>query len=185
MRYNEKPLIEPGSKFNKLTCIKYIHRGSDNRRIYLWKCDCGNKKEIQERNVLFGRTKSCGCLHKELAFSNRLPLEDVGTNVVINQYIKSATERGLTYNLTFEEIKSLITKECDYCGRLEINCTKIKGRGLFKYNGIDRVNNKRGYEIDNCVTCCNDCNRGKGTKTREEFLKWIEELYNHSIGVII
>ena len=54
-----------GEKYNKLTAIKYVGKTKSGSAIWLWKCDCGNEKEIIADSVKTGNTKSCGCLKKE------------------------------------------------------------------------------------------------------------------------
>lgn len=49
-----------GEKYNKLTAIKYIGKTKNGSAIWLWKCDCGNEKEIIANSVKTGNTKSCG-----------------------------------------------------------------------------------------------------------------------------
>jgi len=50
-----------------------------------------------------------------------------------------------------------------------------------KYNGIDRVDNSRGYESGNVVSCCGVCNMLKHVLSKEEFLARIEKIYKNSI----
>lgn len=47
------------------------------------------------------------------------------------------------------------------------------------YNGIDRIDNSKGYNLDNCVTCCTQCNTAKMQETEEDFKKWIIDVYNN------
>ena len=54
-----------GKKFNRLTVIKYDH--SDNGAVWLCKCDCGNYITAKGHSLKSGKTKSCGCYHKDLA----------------------------------------------------------------------------------------------------------------------
>jgi len=57
-----------GQKFNRLTAIEYIGKGlGGSGHFWLWKCDCGSTKEIAWINVVYGNTKSCGCLNREVA----------------------------------------------------------------------------------------------------------------------
>ena len=49
-----------GKKFGKLIVLKY-----EGNRNYLCKCDCGKEKIIKADHLLYGKTKSCGCLVKE------------------------------------------------------------------------------------------------------------------------
>jgi len=37
-----------------------------------------------------------------------------------------------------------------------------------------------GY-VENCVPCCTTCNVAKATMGKDDFLSWIERVYNHSI----
>lgn len=49
-------------KFNSLTGIKQTGFSGRNR-VWLFRCDCGNEKEIIASKVSTGKTKSCGCLN--------------------------------------------------------------------------------------------------------------------------
>lgn len=62
----------------------------------------------------------------------------------------------------------LITDNCFYCGA-----------PAAPLNGIDRVDNGRGYEEDNVVTCCKRCNLAKHAFTRESFESWVIQAANH------
>ncbi|AAC96857.1 hypothetical protein PBCV1_A490L [Paramecium bursaria Chlorella virus 1] len=65
------------------------------------------------------------------------------------------------FQLTKEQYVTLCQENCTYCGRM---CTETHT------NGIDRVDNTRGYILDNCVSCCGSCNIAKGTLNVEEFI---------------
>jgi 5-methylcytosine-specific restriction endonuclease McrA len=66
-------------------------------------------------------------------------------------------------------------RTCHYCGIEENDFLKIWGEfyGGKKRGGtleVDRKDNVRGYEIDNCVLACAVCNNAKSDKfTYEEF----------------
>jgi len=66
-------------------------------------------------------------------------------------------------------------KTCHYCGIKESDFRPIWGEfyGGKKRGGIlevDRKDNTKGYEIDNCVLACAVCNMAKSDKfTYEEF----------------
>ena len=56
-------VMEVGTKFNRLTLISYNgEKNSDNRRIALYKCECGNEKKLPISRVKSGVIKSCGCI---------------------------------------------------------------------------------------------------------------------------
>lgn len=54
-----------GQRFGRLTVIKFDHKNKYHIRFFLCKCDCGNYKVVSYSNLKLGRTKSCGCLHRE------------------------------------------------------------------------------------------------------------------------
>jgi len=53
-----------GKKIHRLTIIEYA--GYNNGKYYVKvKCECGEEKIIDISNLLWGTTKSCGCLNME------------------------------------------------------------------------------------------------------------------------
>ena len=55
-----------GQRFDRLVVIKLLTSKDAKRRKWLCKCDCGNECAVLGYNLVGGRTKSCGCLHKEV-----------------------------------------------------------------------------------------------------------------------
>ena len=74
-------------------------------------------------------------------------------------YIHAAKHRNRSFALSKIDFALLVSSPCYYCGELQEN-----------FNGVDRVNNDKGYTLDNCVSCCEMCNRMKLTKSKEEFI---------------
>jgi hypothetical protein len=54
-----------------------------------------------------------------------------------------------------------------------------RDNGTFTRNGIDRKDNSKGYTIDNVVSCCFICNKGKWTQSVGEFKTWLTRVNNH------
>lgn len=79
----------------------------------------------------------------------------------------------------------MTSANCHYCG---IAPQSIASPGkqytealvtFYIYNGIDRVDNTKGYTLDNCVTCCINCNRAKMDRSLEEFLAHVTRIATH------
>ena len=52
-----------------------------------------------------------------------------------------------------------------------------KMNGDYIYNGLDRIDPSKGYELTNIVTCCENCNRLKSDLVSyEEFIEFIKIL---------
>ena len=75
------------------------------------------------------------------------------------RYKHSAKKRNISFELTFEEFINLTQQNCYYCKHFPNQIVKQRGAfGEYVYNGIDRLDNTKGYTLDNCVSCCKTCN---------------------------
>lgn len=55
-----------GNKYGRWTVLEYV--GNKNKiPHYKCKCECGTIREVSRANLMSGISKSCGCLHKEIA----------------------------------------------------------------------------------------------------------------------
>lgn len=52
-------------KFGRLVAIEEVGKGNRGY-IYLFQCECGNKKELSGSIVSTGKVRSCGCLKSEM-----------------------------------------------------------------------------------------------------------------------
>ena len=79
-------------------------------------------------------------------------------------YKQNAKKDGRTFRLSPTEFYNLVSGECEYCGRPpEKRGEKRSGRlGHWPWNGVDRLDNKKGYTPENCITCCQECNFIRG-----------------------
>lgn len=63
---NRKKTIDlAGRKYGKLLVLKQAGYNGQGGALWLCKCDCGNEKVVDAHALRRGKTKSCGCLHKE------------------------------------------------------------------------------------------------------------------------
>ena len=169
-----------GKRFGRLIVIKRIYPNTKNReKRWLCKCDCGDEKIVRGWSLRNGDTQSCGCLQKEVMNKRRLSPGLGAMRALILSYKRIAKMRGLEYTLTEEEFKEITQKDCHYCGAKPNNISKHHTRnGNYIYNGIDRVDNNKGYTRDNVAPCCHNCNQAKSALTLQEFLNWLERAYN-------
>lgn len=56
--------VVPNERYAKLTVVKEVEKAKTGARRILCKCDCGNLKIADFKNLRKGRIKSCGCLKK-------------------------------------------------------------------------------------------------------------------------
>ena len=171
-----------GKKFGRLTVIE--HKSRDEG--YVCECECGNITVARTHSLKTGKHKSCGCLSKEKVATRFYKGYGVSAlNGIYKNYKKSANKRGYSFELDKEEFEKLIKQQCQYCGKLESMTWKSNKKviidDVYKYNGVDRVNNRLGYTSSNCVSCCDICNNSKSTLTVEDWREWIVRLYTEFI----
>jgi len=167
-----------GKRFGKLTVIERYGSGKHGGLYWLCKCDCGNEKVIRGYSLRNNTIKSCGCLN---GYKLNSGISNMRKTII--NYKANAKKRGLEYNLTEEQFKNITQKDCFYCGAKPNNISKHKRHnGSYIYNGIDRVDNTKGYIIGNAVPCCKRCNQAKKDYTLREFQDWIKKVYKTSIG---
>jgi len=98
------------------------------------------------------------------------------------KYAKPSVQTPVAFKeLTPEQFKALILRDCFYCGVEPLQTIKFPYETLF-YNGIDRVDSNLGYVPENCVPCCKFCNYAKHNRSKEDFLTWLRRAYEHNYG---
>lgn len=66
-----------------------------------------------------------------------------------SKYKHSAKIRNIEFNLSYQQFEIITNKICYYCDDFS------SGK---KFVGIDRINSAIGYNLRNCVPCCETCN---------------------------
>ncbi len=89
-------------------------------------------------------------------------------------YIKDCPKRNLIFTLSYNEFVSITQTPCYYCSILQ-------NRG---FNGIDRIDSKKGYILENCVSCCQMCNYMKGSIGYSIFISRIEHILTYQQRIV-
>jgi hypothetical protein len=167
-----------GKRFGRLVVIERKGSNKNSHSLWLCKCDCGKEVIIIGICLTSENTKSCGCFNHD---NHTLPFGEAAKRTIYRSYIKHAEERNLSFELSFEQFLELSQKNCYYCGLEPSNINKSNfNNGDFIYNGIDRVDNTKGYTIENCVSSCRPCNIAKADMAHDEFLSLAERIHqNH------
>ncbi len=62
---------------------------------------------------------------------------------------RAINKKKIEFNLSINDFNNIVNNSCYLCGKNNTN---------LHINGIDRINNNIGYTINNCVSCCGECN---------------------------
>ena len=176
----ESPLFNDltNKKFGKLLPLEYMLITNKNGKSQLmWKCicDCGNisyQRSTSLTNNLIIDCKKCSKIRQ--SEKQILPDDISKLRRIFRQYERGAYDRKLQFDISFEDFEKIIMKECVYCG--EIPKTYKDG---YKRNGMDRIDSKKDYLLDNVVSCCEMCNIIKRNYTEDEFFNQIIKIYKN------
>lgn len=179
MNKRKKPFertLEKGMKFGKLTVIDY----NKNKKAWLCECNCGNQTYSRSWSLKTGRHKSCSCGQKESR--KKMPNNLAIVREILRKYKSSAKRRGYIFEISEPMFIDMIKQNCFYCD-VEPSTVRLYqsydyGDRTLTYNGIDRVDNSKGYISGNIVTCCQKCNMAKREMTANEFQEWVKKVYN-------
>jgi hypothetical protein len=97
--------------------------------------------------------------YKAEAFTNK--------HVIWNHYVKGAQKRNIHFTLSKTLFNQFILQKCFYCNYQKAG----------EVNGIDRVDNNKGYMEGNVVTCCETCNLAKSSQNPQEFVDKLHAIH--------
>ena len=177
---------ETGQRFERLVVIKQGPSISDKlnqRTAAQWwcQCDCGKEILVRGRSLRIGHTKSCGCYKLDIIQTrHKLPAGEAGFRMLCNSIRIGAEKRGYVCELSNETIRELSKQNCHYCGvEPKQKIGNVTFNEKYIYNGIDRMDNTKGYILGNVVPCCGRCNRAKDIMSYEEFKAWITQVHTN------
>lgn len=87
---------------------------------------------------------------------------------------KSTVKRGYKNWKDYSARHEVAICEDEYTGLLRSDCVYC---GLKAANGIDRVDNAKGYITGNCAACCGTCNKLKWTQSTLVFFEKVKTIY--------
>lgn len=171
-----------GQTFGSLIALhktKSLGKGA----IWVYQCKCGATirrvahditKQANDGYTPCCGKKACGAIH-ETGLSDG----ESAMRGLIHAYKKGAKSRGLEFTLTRDELEKLFSSNCYFCGiePAQIYRTYSKTHSSpIVYNGIDRLDNSKGYILGNVASCCGWCNKVKNNLPYDIFMSWIDRL---------
>jgi hypothetical protein len=181
--YNQyvPPVLENGTVIKNWRVTELAHRsvykdgrGVPRSTIRFYHCHCINCKISAIKSI--SSMKVGGCRNCSL-----LPKGYSGVSRAFGNYKRAAKKMKREFTITFKKFRELSGSRCHYCGAPPLltcksnNPNQKSDWGNCQCNGIDRINNNKGYTNENTVPCCFLCNRAKNSMTYRDFSDyWIK-----------
>lgn len=160
------------------------------------KCSkCSHAKPItdfyKQKGTSDGYRKVCkACQYNRRPRKNiKTPIEAV-FNTLYRSYKHSARFREIEFSIDYDSFCQLVLEPCYHCGNNPepynpyisgshaVSETRKREAWIVK-NGIDRLDNNRGYVKDNCVPCCSTCNYSRQDSTVSAWVEHCQRIVNH------
>lgn len=166
-----------GERFGKLLVIKELDKRAVNRnKMWLCKCDCGQKQEVSTGRLRTGEVKSCGCLkYYYTGERNHMYNPDkTDEERMLSRYIIG----GMSAAKWRKEVFNRDNYTCLICNQYggTLNAHHLDGWGWCK---------ERRFDITNGVTLCVSCHKnyhkiyGVLNNTEEQFEEYILKNKKH------
>lgn len=139
-----------GKKFGKLTVESYA--GKDKYHFWNCLCDCGKRKKIMHRHLIYGETKSCGCLQKK-AVSESNSTHGYTKNGKKREYRIWLSMKGRCSHPDRVGSKYLSGRNITVCAEWNNsfeNFINDMGNIPSERHTLDRLDNDLGYSKENC-----------------------------------
>jgi hypothetical protein len=133
-------------RFGRLVVLKLLGRTGDGKVHWQCRCDCGNETSRRGGNLNSGRTRSCGCLHRE-------------NNFVHGHAENSRTPEYISWQAMWQRCTDPRKDGYKYYGgRGIVVCERWKEFANFLADmgprpdghSLDRIDNNGNYEPGNC-----------------------------------
>ena len=122
--------------------------------------------EYHSRDYVIENSKKYYQDHK-IEFRRRMNIHYYSLNGQFHTYKKRAKRDNIKFEITEKDCIPFYNTNCSYCG------SKINGLG------IDRIDNKLGYNLNNMIPCCSRCNFMKYIMNKDEFIKHIKQIVKY------
>lgn len=169
-----KIIVEPGNVFDCWTVLREGEKVHDTRGWYC-KCICGKEQLVREANLKSHFHKSCGCIRRGKTSHNYNGYEYI-SGTYWSRIVNGAKIRNLEFNITIQDAFNQCEKQEKKCAISGVELyfpLEIGGKNInLQTASLDRIDNSKGYIINNIQWIHKDVNKLKTNFEQDKFINW-------------
>lgn len=159
-----------GQRFNRLTVVSRAQERIGDCVAWICKCDCGGEITARGTTLASGRTKSCGCLKRELEASCH-KIHGLCGSPRYRMFCQAKT-RAKRLGISFQIRLNDVPEVPEYCPVLGLKLSPSpRGSARASSPSLDKIIPSLGYVPGNVRVISNRANRLKNDCTPEEIVK--------------
>jgi len=147
-----------GQRFGRLVALAYARRSTTTGTKIFWRClcDCGGTRETVSADLRKGKTRSCGCLFRELINGNQYALVhgSARKGKLTRLYRIWTGMRNRCSNPSGKDWSEYGGRGITVCDEWAVMFPAFEkwavANGYADNLSLDRIDNNRGYSPDNC-----------------------------------
>lgn len=148
-----KPLNLSGQRFGRLIALEWVSTNKQGNSEWLCICDCGKEVIVNSQRLKSGKTKSCGCLSRELVIKRNISgfKYNARNNRLYRIYYGMKTRCYNPNESTYHRYGGRGILICnEWLNSFEAFQEWALSHGYKNNLSIDRINNDGNYEPSNC-----------------------------------
>lgn len=173
-----------GKRFHHWTVISLHSRKRNGTLRWNVRCDCGNEDSKSFTELVYGRSRSCGCMtirsgprHAQwTGCACGAVSGDRMQSIRSSASGKSGGRAAVPYDIDAEYLCSIFTGKCALSG-LDIHIGKHSRNNTAS---LDRIDSSQGYVRGNVQWLHKDINWMKNTLTEERFVDLCKQVAKHA-----
>lgn len=141
-----------GKRYGRYTVLEAFARVRTNR-YFLCRCDCGTEKHVSQGNLSSGRSTSCGCFRAEKASQMHCTHGETVGRKVSPEYKAWIDLKARCENPRNKNYRTYGARGIGVCAAWRNSFETFlrdMGRRPTEDHSIDRRDNDKGYEKNNC-----------------------------------